>query len=70
MGATGHVPLPKEVRRRFWRLIAAGSSTEGASAAVGVTGSTGRRWFLEAGGMPPVQLAELKGRYLSFNERE
>ncbi|SFF52850.1 helix-turn-helix domain-containing protein, partial [Blastococcus tunisiensis] len=70
MGTTGHVPLPNEVRRRFWRLIAAGSSTEDAAAAVGVTGSTGRRWFLGAGGIPPVHLAEPKGRYLSFSERE
>ncbi|CCG01505.1 IS30 family transposase [Blastococcus saxobsidens] len=70
MGATGHVPLPQEVRRRFWQLIAAGSSTEDASAAVGVTGSTGRRWFVEAGGIPPVQLAEPNGRYLSVSERE
>ena len=70
MGTTGHVPLPNEVRRRFWRLIAAGSSTEDASAAVGVTGSTGRRWFVEAGGIAPVQLAEPNGRYLSFSERE
>ncbi len=31
MGATGHVPLPKKVRRRFWRLIAAGSSTKAAA---------------------------------------
>jgi IS30 family transposase len=70
MGTTGPVPLPNEVRRRFWRLIAAGSSTEDASAAVGVTGSTGRRWFVEAGGIPSMHLAETKGRYLSFSERE
>jgi IS30 family transposase len=70
MGATGHVPLPKEVRRRFWRLIAAGSSTEDAAHAVGVARETGSRWFGEAGGMPPIALAEPKGRYLSFSERE
>src|SRR4051794_18857440 len=70
MGATGPVPLPKEVRRRFWRLITAGASTVDAACAVGVLGSTGRRWFAEAGGMPPMDLAEPKGRYLSFSERE
>lgn len=70
MGVTGHVPLPNQVRRRFWRLIAAGFSTEDAAVAVGVIGSTGRRWFVEAGGVTPVQLAEPRGRYLSFSERE
>jgi transposase, IS30 family len=60
----------KEVLRRFWRLITVGSSTEGAAAAVGVSGATGRRWFVEAGGMSPVALAEPRGRYLSFSERE
>src|SRR4051794_8274387 len=70
MGVTGPVPLPKELRRRFWWLIAAGSSTEAAADAVGVGRETGSRWFLEAGGMPPMDLAEAKGRYLSFSERE
>jgi IS30 family transposase len=51
-------------------LIAAGLSTDDASAAVSVNRRTGRRWFTEAGGMPPVELAEPKGRYLSFGERE
>jgi IS30 family transposase len=60
----------KEVLRRFWRLITVGNSTEGAAAAVGVSGATGRRWFVEAGGMSPVALAEPRGRYLSFGERE
>jgi transposase, IS30 family len=70
MGATGPVPLPKEVRRRFWRLVTAGASTVDAARAVGVLGSTGGRWFAEAGGMPPMALAEPKGRYLTFRERE
>jgi IS30 family transposase len=70
MGSTGRVPLPKEVRRRFWRLIVAGSSTDDAAGAVGVDRSTGLRWFIEAGGMPPIDLAEPRGRYLSFRERE
>jgi transposase, IS30 family len=70
MGSTGHVPLPNEVRRAFWRLIAAGASTDDASAAMGLNRRTGRRWFTEAGGMPPGDLAERTGRYLSFAERE
>lgn len=62
--------MPKELRRRFWRLIAAGSSTEAAAAAVGVAWSTGLSWFIEGGGMPPVELTEPTGRHLSFSERE
>ena len=70
MGVTGHVPLPKELRRGFWRLIAAGASTDAAARAVGVDRRTGRTWFGEAGGMPPMSLAEPTGRYLSVAERE
>jgi IS30 family transposase len=70
MGSTGHVPLPKEVRRHFWQLISAGLATDDASDATGVDRRTGRRWFTEAGGMPPVELGEPSGRYLSFAERE
>ncbi|WP_417852085.1 helix-turn-helix domain-containing protein, partial [Blastococcus tunisiensis] len=66
----GTVHVPKQVHRRFWRLVAAGSSTENAAAAVGVVGATGRRWFAEAGGMTPMSLVEPRGRYLSFAERE
>ena len=61
---------PREARRRFWRLIAGGAATEDASRALGVACSTGLRWVTEAGGMPPVQLAEPSGRFLSFGERE
>ena len=68
MAGTAHVP--KEVHRRFWRLIAAGWSTERAAHEVGVERTTGLRWFTDAGGMPPLQLAEPSGRYLSFAERE
>jgi IS30 family transposase len=57
-------------RRGFWRLIAAGVSTEGAAAAVGVSQATGLRWFVEAGGMSPIELVEPCGRYLSHGERE
>ncbi len=70
MGATGPVLMHSEVRRRFWRLIAAGLSTEAAAGAVSVARTTGLRWFIEAGGMPPIELAEPSGRYLSFSERE
>jgi transposase, IS30 family len=66
----GKVRVRQEVRRRFWRLIADGRSTVDAALEVGVEGSTGRAWFAQAGGMPPLDLAEPKGRYLVFSERE
>ena len=66
----GRVHVPKEVHRRFWRLVADGWSTERASSEVGISISTGLLWFTEAGGMPPLDLAEPRCRYLSFSERE
>lgn len=33
-------------------------------------GRSDRRWFRHAGGMPPVNLDEPAGRYLTFDERE
>jgi DNA-binding NarL/FixJ family response regulator len=50
--------------------IAKGSSSGDAAVAVGVASAVGTRWFREAGGMRPVSLAPLSGRYLSFPERE
>jgi IS30 family transposase len=70
MSAMGRTPRPREVQRRFWRLIGMGWSTDNASGAVGIERSTGLRWFTEAGGMPPIKLADPSGRYLSFSERE
>ncbi len=32
--------------------------------------AVGARWFRHAGGMPPISLSPLSGRYLSFAERE
>ena len=60
----------REDRQRFWRAIAAGSSSEEAAAAAGVSQAVGSRWFRDGGGMPPISLAPLSGRYLSFAERE
>lgn len=51
-------------------MIATGVTTVEASLAVGVSWPDGTRWFLHAGGMPPISLAEPTGRYLSFEERE
>src|SRR6266511_745506 len=60
----------REDRQRFWREIAAGCSSEDAAAAAGVSQAVGSRWFRDGGGMPPISLAPLSGRYLSFAERE
>src|ERR687888_433926 len=60
----------REDRQRFWQAIAAGSSSEQAAAAAGVSQAVGSRWFRDGGGMPPISLAPLSGRYLSFAKRE
>jgi IS30 family transposase len=62
--------VPLERRRRFWRLVAQGLSTEAAALAVGESFGSCRRWFRDAGGMTPMSLAEPEGRYLSLSERE
>jgi hypothetical protein len=60
----------REQVQRFWVKIAEGASSEDAAIAVGVSSPVGGRWFREAGGMRPISLASLSGRYLSFAERE
>jgi IS30 family transposase len=44
--------------------------TEAAALECGVSQPLGPRWFREAGGMPPLELAPGVGTYLSFSERE
>ena len=66
----GRVRMPKEVGRRFWRLIAEGATTEQAATGVGVSVSAGRLWFRDGGGMPPLTLAEPTARFLTLAERE
>lgn len=60
----------REDRQRFWQAIAGGVSSEDAAAEAGVSQAVGGRWFRDGGGMPPISLAPLSGRYLSFAERE
>jgi IS30 family transposase len=60
----------REDRVRFWEAIARGLSSEDAAGEVGVSQAVGSRWFRQAGGMPPLALAPVSGRYLSFAERE
>ncbi len=66
-GAPAH---RREVERDFWRVIATGVTSEQAAGAVGVSQAVGSRWFRHGGGMPPMDLGPLTGRYLSFRERE
>ena len=57
-------------QRRFWEEIAKGASSEEAAVTCGASKPLGSRWFRDAGGMPPKNLAPLSGRYLCFEERE
>src|SRR5579863_6838708 len=67
----GHPPgWQRDQRQRFWIEIAKGLSSEDAAIAVGVASAVGTRWFREAGGMRPISLAPLSGRYLTLSERE
>ena len=70
MRSPGAPSLRREVQQEFWRVIATGVTSEEAAAAVGVSRAVGSRWFRHGGGMPPMDLTSLKGRYLSFHERE
>ncbi len=56
--------------QRFWGEIAKGVTTDGAAVAAGVSSPVGSRWFRQAGGMCPISLAPMSGRYLSLAERE
>src|SRR5881275_3465278 len=67
----GHPPAGRrEHRVRFWEAIARGASSEKAAVEAGVLPSIGVRWFRKGGGMRPLTLAPVSGRYLSFAERE
>src|SRR5438067_12871608 len=60
----------REHRVRFWEAIARGASSENAAVEAGVLPSIGVRWFRKGGGMPPVALAPVCGRYVSFPREE
>jgi len=66
-GAPSH---RREIQRNFWTEIATGSLPEECAHVVGVSQAVGGRWFRHGGGMPPMSLKPLSGRYLSFAERE
>ena len=60
----------REDRVRFWEAVAGGVSSEDAAGVAGVSPAVGSRWFRQAGGMRPISLGAVSGRYLSFPERE
>lgn len=60
----------RSVRRQFWRLVAEGASSAAAAESLGVKIGTGKQWFRDGGGMPPMSLVEPTGRYLTLTERE
>lgn len=60
------------VERRFWELVAAGVIPTEAGLTLGVSGSVGRDWFRDRGGVNP-QLTHPAGRLrprLTIAERE
>jgi IS30 family transposase len=66
----GRPRMAREVERRFWLVVRRGLDVTQASAEVGVSLSTGRRWFAQGGGMPQVSLDEPSGRFLGMEERD
>ncbi len=60
----------RDQRQRFWIEIAQGKTSEDAAITVGVASAVGTRWFRDAGGMCPISLSRLSGRYLTLKERE
>jgi hypothetical protein len=60
----------REDRQQFWKSIARGLQSEDAAVECGVSPAVGTRWFRENGGMSPINLAPVSGRYLSLAERE
>jgi transposase, IS30 family len=53
--------IAREVRKAFWRHVAAGLTTERAAAAAGVSRTIGYRWFAASGGVMPRR-TEREGR--------
>jgi DNA-binding CsgD family transcriptional regulator len=70
MRSPGRPPVRRDLERAFWGKIAEGLTSGDAAMACGVSGPVGSRWFRHAGGMPPIELSRVSGRYLCFSERE
>src|SRR3954447_12838164 len=56
--------------RVFWAGIAEGLPTAAAAQRARVSGRRGGGGFQEAGGVPPLEISEPSGRFLSVTERE
>jgi IS30 family transposase len=67
---SGRPRVPAEVVARFWSRIRAGLMPEAAAKAIGVSLSSGQRWFVDRGGVMPPLSAGRRGRCLCFAERE
>lgn len=61
---------PREVRVVFWAGVRGGLSLGAASAVAGVSLTSGKRWFAQAGGVVGNGVGECSGRFLSCAERE
>ena len=71
MRSPGRPPVAgREGLQRFWVAIARGMPSGDAGIEAGVSPVVGTRWFRDSGGIRPVSLAPLSGRYLSLAERE
>lgn len=71
MQSPGRPPASRRAhRRKFWEGVSRGLSSEEAAAEAGVSAPVGYRWFRQSGGMAPLTLGPLSGRFLSFVERE
>ena len=69
--AVGRPSLPVQGRRRFWAEVRLGMwSVEESAVRAGVSTTTGKKWFREAGGVTPYPAAPRSDRSLSFVERE
>ena len=65
------LPPRRDLQRQFWLLIREGLSITEASERVGMEKTAGQRWFIKAGGMPPLSLVETtRTRTLNITERE
>ncbi len=60
---------PRERQRQFWVQIRRGAGVCAAAEAAGVSATSGREWFTQAGGVAPAR-NEPSGRYLTVAERE
>lgn len=67
----GRPSQPMQVRRRFWDQVRSGLSPQEAAVLAGVSETTGKRWYREAGGvMPSVLEPALIRPRLTFEQRE